>query len=132
MALPRKYINWLEKIDTEKEVIFRKYGFTIYSQEELRVKSCLAANYFAERVFCGDVKEVFGESDEVNNFDRFKITDVQSKKFLTLGESNKNYLFVDPDDDNSLWMVILANNYIFKIGSNIDQLMEEWKYYENK
>jgi hypothetical protein len=127
MKLPEKYKNWLRSIDCTNEIKCGGFVYKIYSESEVARKFSTASEFFNASVFVGEVEIIFAESAEVNNFeDKFPITPEISKNVITLGESNGNYLFTNPNESYSCWVVIKSNKSVFRVSKNLEGLIGNW------
>ena len=61
---------------------------------------------------------------------RFHLKSEASRGFVTLGESNGNYLFTDPSDNFSCWLVVKSNKSVFKISEDLESIVQNANYYE--
>ena len=127
MNLPKEYIAWLESTDTNKEYIYENIIIDFYSQTELQNKNHLASQFFNEKVFKNNNEAIKAEELESNN--TYSFTKERTDKCITIGESNRNYIFVDPFDDFTLWVLILSNKCVFKESGNIYDIIKFSKSY---
>lgn len=127
MNLCQEYLTWLKDVDSTREVELCDVICRIYTQLELFEKSALVSQFFKKSIFIRGVEEVVGEC--ANTDATFKIGAQRSKGFIGIGETNRNYLFVDPNDNYSLWVVLPSNKAIFRLSPNITQALKSWAYY---
>ena len=123
MNLPEEYLSWIESVDTNREHIYkRSIIIDFYSKSELKVKHESASKFFHEKVFVNNIKEINAEVLDAN--DIYSFTKERTDRCITIGESNSNYIFVDPFDSFSIWIVILGNQCVFKEKGNIYDIVK--------
>ncbi len=131
MKLPKKYTDWLKSVNRDNEIIFDNCVYRIYSEKELDIKGPCASNFFKSTVFVDGVDVVHAESAGIDNSDeKFPLDSEASKSFITLGDSNGNYLFTDPNDNYSCWLVVKLNKAVFKISKDLECIVQNAKHYE--
>ena len=121
MNLPIEYLDWINSIDTNQErSIENGLVMNLYSQNDLQSKYSLATKFFQSKIFINDEIQIISESVlEENPKTNYLFNQERVNKCITIGESNNNFVFVDPYDNYSIWVVILVNKCVFNDGTNI-------------
>lgn len=134
MILPEKYICWLDISDCSGELVYRDVFLHLFSLKELQYevdfvdskieRASLASKLLIDKFFRNE-KNVVLKAETLTDDQTFKFDLPRVQQIVTLGHSNNNYIFTDPSDNYSLWIVISVNGAIFKQEGNLDIFMQE-------
>jgi len=128
MNLPEEYYSWLETIDTDSEYRYRNIIINFYSKSDLQNKNKLSSEFFNKNIFINNIIELKAEELESNN--TYTFTEERADKCITIGESNRNHIFVDPNENFSIWVLILSNKCVFKESGNIHDIIKFTQSYD--